>query len=329
MQGHMKAVRSGNPAGFTLVELLVVITIIGILIALLLPAVQAAREAARRAQCVNNLKQIGLAIATYESSFRAFPMGVYWTDPNGQYGGRNGWVIAILPYLELGNIYHALTLIPTSGVSASGGVNDPIYSNNISTYRCPSDIVGTFPSGTFQLSRSNYVGCFSPNGTLVEKTAYPTRFAYDSGPTTNPATARAVFNWNISRRTADVSDGMSNTIAVSETIAGTNGDLRGGWWQEYGYSYSNARTPNSPIPDSIWSVVIPYNCCVSTSDDPCDGSSPNWSTENYTARSHHSGGVNGCLLDGSVHFFSDQINLATWQALGSIDGHEVLPNGFE
>ena len=309
---------------FTLVELLVVITIIGILIALLLPAVQAAREAARRMQCTNNLKQIGLALASYESSARAFPMGVYWSSTSGTSGGRNGWVIAILPYLELKNIYESLNLIPTSGWSCYGGVNDAVYTNNLAAYRCPSDDAGTYSSGPHQLSRSNYVGCFSPDGTLVEKSAYPKRFSYDPGPTTNPATARAIFNWNISRLVADVSDGTSNTIAVSETIAGKNGDLRGCWWEEYGYSYSNARTPNSSIPDSVWSSAVPYGCCESTPDAPCDGSSPFWSTENYAARSRHPGGVNGCLLDGSVHFIFDQIDLAAWHALGSIDGGEPI-----
>ena len=259
---HKSYIINHKSTGFTLVELLVVITIIGILIALLLPAVQAAREAARRMQCTNNLKQIGLALAAYESSANAFPMGVYWSirPQCDRPGGRvNGWVIAILPYLELENVYNSLNLNPATGWgSVNGGVNDAVYATNIAAYRCPSDDPVKFPSGNFQLSRSNYVGCFSPDGTLVEKSAYPKRFSYDSGPTTNPATARAIFNWNISRTVADVSDGTSNTIAVSETIAGKDGDVRGGWWNEGGYTYSNDRTPNSPIPDSMWSVAIPY-----------------------------------------------------------------------
>ena len=173
------------------------------------------------------------------------------------------------------------------------------------------------------------MGCFSPDGTLVDKEAYPTRFSYDSGPLTNPATAHAVFNWNVQRTTAAVKDGLSNTVAVSETIAGKQGDLRGGWWEEWAYSYTHSRTPNSPLPDAMWSTVaVPYHCCVSTPDDPCDGSSPYWSTENYAARSHHTGGVNACLLDGSTHFFADQVDFAVWRALGSIDGGEALPGMF-
>ena len=313
--------RITNPksTGFTLVELLVVITIIGILIALLLPAVQAAREAARKMQCSNNLKQVGLGIATYESAANAYPMGVCWSSVYGSSGGRNGWVVAILPYIELENLYNSLNLFPTTGWSADNGVNDKIYTTVIPTYRCPSDTQEPFACNGYQLSRTNYVGCFSPNGTLVEKSAYPLRYASDSGPLSNPATPRAIFNWNISRIVADVKDGTSNTVAVSETIAGTSIDLRGAWWEEWGYSYSHARTPNSAIPDAMW---LPSYTCVSTQEAPCTDAA-NWSDENYAARSRHAGGVNACLLDGSVHFVSDQINSTTWQALGSIDGNET------
>ena len=212
--------------------------------------------------------------------------------------------------MELENVYNSLNLNPATGWgSASGGVNDAVYATNITVYRCPSDDPVKFPSGNFQLSRSNYVGCFSPDGTLVEKSAYPKRFAYDSGPQTNPATARAIFNWNISRTAADVSDGTSNTIAVSETIAGKDGDIRGAWWTEGGYTYTNARTPNSPIPDSMWSAAIPYGICVSTPDDPCDGSSPYWSTDEL-CRSQPSSGRSQRLPVGRLGAFlfrSDQL----------------------
>jgi prepilin-type N-terminal cleavage/methylation domain-containing protein/prepilin-type processing-associated H-X9-DG protein len=322
---------NSRPHGFTLVELLVVITIIGILIALLLPAVQAAREAARRMQCTNNLKQIGLALATYENTAGAFPIGVYWSScpigsgangPNGQCGGRNGWIVAILPYVELQNVYNSLNLIPATGHSIGDANNAVIYRTIIPTYRCPSDV--DMPASNGQ-SRSNYAGCFSPDGWLVEKDAYPTRMNYDN-PSGNPATGKAMFNWNISRTTADVRDGTSHTVVVSEVLAGdmTTGhsDVRGSWWNEWGYSYSNRNTPNSPIPDAIWSVVAgaPYNFCVSTLDKPCDGSATLWSAETYAARSHHAGGVNACLVDGSVQFVSDQVNLFVWRALGSING---------
>ena len=326
--------------GFTLVELLVVITIIGILIALLLPAVQAAREAARRMQCTNNLKQIGLALASYESSAKAFPMGVYWSScplgsakgqRDGSCGGRNGWVIAILPYLELENIYNSLKLIPTSGWSASGGVNDAVYTTNITAYRCPSDDPGKFPSGSFQLSRSNYVGCFSPDGTLVEKSAYPARFYYDSGPDDQSGDRSRHFQlehladrlrtFPMARPTrSPCRKRLRARTAIFAAAGGRSGATR--------IRTPERRTPRFPTPcGAPW--LYRTRCCVSTPDNPCDGSSPYWSTENYAARSHHPGGVNGCLLDGSVHFFSDQINLATWHALGSIDGHEVMPKGFE
>jgi prepilin-type N-terminal cleavage/methylation domain-containing protein/prepilin-type processing-associated H-X9-DG protein len=329
---HQSEAMRHKSVGFTLVELLVVITIIGILIALLLPAVQAAREAARRMQCVNNLKQIGLGLATYESTAGAFPMGVYWSScplgaangkPDGTCGGRNGWTIGILPYIELQNTYNALNLIPATGDSRSNPQNVEVYKKTIPVYLCPTDNSALlFPDGT---TRSNYVGCFSADGFLVEKGAYPTRYAYDSGPLTDPATARAIFNWNTSRTMANVRDGASNTVAASETIRG-EGIVRAGWWFEWGLQYSHSRAPNSPIPDAVWSVAASY--CTSTLDAPCDGSAAHWSAENFAARSRHPGGVNACLLDGSVQFFSDQIDLATWHALGSIDGGEVIRGGL-
>jgi prepilin-type N-terminal cleavage/methylation domain-containing protein/prepilin-type processing-associated H-X9-DG protein len=315
-------------SAFTLVELLVVITIIGILIALLLPAVQAAREAARRMQCTNNLKQFGLGMANYESAYQAYPMGVFWSVPDGSVGARNGWIVTLLPYVEMASLYDALDLFPKTGWSANNGVNDKVYTTQVPVFQCPSDDRTTFPSNGYNLSRSNYVGCFSLTNTIVEKAAYPKYCNADPSAASLPARPRTIFNWNNSRTVADVRDGTSNTVAISEVIAGREGDLRGAWWEEWGYSYSHARTPNTSTPDTMWNVVMSYGCCVSTTESPCDGNGGSyWGSEIFAARSRHSGGVNACLLDGSARFFSDQISLTTWQALGSIDGDETIKGG--
>ena len=175
-----------------MIELLVVIAIIGILVALLLPAVQAAREAARRTQCTNNLKQIGLGLSNYESAYGAFPTGTYWSicpamngcaaGPNGQCSGRNGWHMFILPYLEQGNLLASMNLLPGQSTVSIGSVNATAFLTEIPVYQCPSDNAPKPASGW---TRTSYVGCFSADSFLVDKDAYPTRYNYESGPSSN------------------------------------------------------------------------------------------------------------------------------------------------
>jgi prepilin-type N-terminal cleavage/methylation domain-containing protein len=299
--------------GFTLIELLVVIAIIAVLIALLLPAVQQAREAARRTQCKSGLKQIGLALHNYHDTFNAFPSGDV-SAPNGL-GNRRPWMIAILPNLDQAALFNLFD----TDFGKAGAVT-------LNVYRCPSDTVsGLWAASNF--SRSNYVGCFSPDGTMVDKEAYTSgRWTYDAGSQSNPATNKAIFNFNTSRLMRDVIDGTSNTVFASELISGASGsnDPRGVWASDWGDQYVHMIGPNSSAPDIIWSAVGTWCPTPNPPQAPCTGTGTSWSEERYGARSRHTGGVHTLMGDGAVRFISNNINMPTWIALASIAGSEVI-----
>jgi prepilin-type N-terminal cleavage/methylation domain-containing protein len=318
-------IKSQNSTGFTLVELLVVITIIGILIALLLPAVQAAREAARRMQCGNNLKQLALAVLGYENAAGRFPAGVT-AEKVGPTDRYNNWTVRVMPYMELNGIYDQWNYSEGySGPAAGPGgtrVNQPLMETKIPAFCCPSDTTATSVFGGGKNSRSNYVGCFSPSGTMIEPDVTIWYDGCNKG-SSNPSAGetprrRALFNYNVFRDINRVADGLSNTIAVSEALGGP-GDLRSCWWHPWGAFYSHHNTPNSSISDKIYGGP---SYCSSTPDAPCAGASC-WTTLDLAARSKHPGGVNAARIDGSVDFYSNNTALGIWQALGSIDGGEI------
>ena len=323
--------RIPNPkSAFTLVELLVVITIIGILIALLLPAVQAAREAARRMQCSNNLKQVGLALHNHHVSQGMFPIGI---DV-----GEDGmlmitWMAALLPYLEQTGLHEQFDP-DVEWPHYYWSRHDPAHLGNaevwrasISTYNCPSDSQGV--EGFYDqnhsngpgFARSNYVGCFSADGTLIEPGVWYWNITCHDDPNVNPTVTsgtKAFFNANVRRAVRDLLDGTSNTIAASEMIAPRDGgdDTRGCWWFERGVMYSHYFPPNPALPDIMVSSCDPEKT-------PCVTTAPCWTGMIYAARSKHPGGVSVLLADGSVRFVGDSINMSVWQALGSIATGEV------
>jgi prepilin-type N-terminal cleavage/methylation domain-containing protein/prepilin-type processing-associated H-X9-DG protein len=310
-------------AGFTLVELLVVITIIGILIALLLPAVQAAREAARRMQCSNNMKQIGVALHNYHSVYNQFPAG-----GGGDYAGPE-WPHALyrlLPFMEQLPRYDAMQVAYKTRVNPWDNSSPTAWANvpqtPMSQYLCPSDGMGGLMKGVLgtnmtapnrvQLYIVNYIGIFSG---LNEDDAYKD----GHGDPTFNLNYRAVFAFNRGASINEIKDGTSCTLAFAEYLTGTPDDLRG--WPYTGWPAMQflfvANTPNSGIPDGL--LDYPHFCenaqrNLPEANLPCVISAPN--NTSCAARSRHPDGVNALLCDGSAQFFNDSIDVNLWRSLG-------------
>lgn len=311
--------------GFTLIELLVTIGIVGLLVALLLPAVQSARESARRLRCANSLKQLGIGLHSYHSAQNAFPSGSTASSPGSRGSAGTAvtqWSMYLWPHVELGTLWDRYDLSVGFRGSNYDAVNGAIFRTVIPLIQCPSDNLGTNNNaGAVGYTRGNYVACHSPDGSVLEKNAaWNLGFNEPANSNNNPATGpRALFNWTIGRSAAHIRDGASNTVALSELITGPadTADFRGNWWTDLGPHYSHRFTPNSAVPDTL----IGGFC--NSAKAPCVSSSC-WSCLIFTARSYHPGGVNATMADGAVRFFTDQISAATWTGLASINGNEPV-----
>jgi prepilin-type N-terminal cleavage/methylation domain-containing protein len=299
--------------GFTLIELLVVIAIIAVLVALLLPAVQSARESARRAQCVNNLKQIALAMHNYESSNGSLP-------PGKKQCCFGTWVMFLMGYMENQAMYNAYNLMgdatsdPTQGFLTYGGpLNTTVTRGRIRTFTCPSDI----PSVYSNMPLHNYACNYGNTGLSQQKTLngiafFGAPFGDLYGSTTIAGTVRL----------KDITDGLSNTLLVAEVVQGMNNDLRGFIWWGDASGFETYLGPNSPLNDVVYTTThcsYPYYL-----NPPCTGTPTTANPSMYGARSRHPGGLNVSSADGSVKFLKNSINLATWQALSTTQGGEVL-----
>lgn len=316
-----------RPRGFTLIELLVVIGIIVVLMAILLPAVQSAREAARRSQCVNNLKQVGLAMHNYHESHLVLPPG-----KKGCCWGT--WLVYTLPYLEQQALYNAWN---SCGINASGApsnydldlryfgvANQSVTSTFLSVYLCPSDltnapITATTNSKVYACTSQNYAVNFG--NTLVIQSDFQ-GIGFGGAPFVDIGSPDGDHNQpgHASVGFGSFQDGLSNTLLVSEVIVGQGQDLRGfSWWGDAA-TFETFLTPNSSFPDVLFS---PFYCINQPPNPPCTGATTAL-PDNYAARSRHFGGVNVTIGDGSIRFVKNSINVRTWRAMSTTHGGEVV-----
>ena len=330
--------------GFTLVELLVVIAIIGVLVSLLLPAVQAAREAARRTQCVNNLKQLSLACMNYESSKREYPYGRKY-DIWDTYS----WLQLALAFIEEGAIYDNYWTLPVKGFTqTTPGPNGPIGDDErlrqarhslIPGYYCPSDRTpapNEIDTRQFGFYRGNYRGCTGTGdmyGGLTSSRDSPPNgvgvFSVRKNQSVDPGASvktRGV-------RIAKITDGTTHTVMITEGIVprvpGWGGALGETIYGNMGGALmSNTLTPNSTEPDIVYGPC-PQNLNDTGYTAPClsRGGSPWWRPNalrsQAAARSKHPGGVNAAMADGSIRFVPDSIDLIIWKSAGTRSGGEV------
>jgi prepilin-type N-terminal cleavage/methylation domain-containing protein/prepilin-type processing-associated H-X9-DG protein len=327
--------------GFTLIELLVVIAIIGVLIALLLPAVQQAREGARRVQCTNNLKQLALAVLNYESAFKSLP-------PGSKSCCWGTWQMWVLPYLEQDTMYNGFNF--TGGglgeydvnrlFRYEGATNTTVTQTRMSALTCPSSPLNSpWASEPLKLSGNgphltahNYAANYG-NTTLTQNDLFvgtPQQVLFGGSPWADlyGSTVGEQPGVTLGR----IIDGTSKTFMFGEVVqtvgswpsasANPLGDIRGFTWWRDASGFETYIGPNSGLPD----IIYTSSWCRSLLDGnpPCTGPQSAFPNGMYGSRSKHPGGVNVAFCDGSATFIGDSISIAVWRALSTTRGREVV-----
>ena len=361
-QGFPPDRRRGRRVGFTLVELLVVVAIIAALVGLLLPGVQAAREAARRSECQNNLRQLALAAHNYHSAQNRFPIGRV-NDLIGTDANSNQWshIARLLPYLEQNGIFKNIDF----NKKITDAVNADAIRLAFPLLRCPSDIDRlTDPSDSRALAgiqKNNYKGnSGNDTGEVTTKTGVNILGGSPVVGTVYYEKNNGVFLTGRSVAIGDIIDGTSNTALFAEAVLG-DGDnskvsIPGDWFGSTATDRAALVTelaainPNDPttIPASQYSysgrTFIPGNfigtrynhiappngasLVIATIAANADGSAFTSAGHATTASSRHTGGINLALADGSVRFIKNDIDISLWWALGSIAGEEKVGASF-
>ena len=345
--------RNAQRKAFTLIELLVVIAIIGVLIALLVPAVQKVRESAARLQCVNNLKQIGLALHAYHGVYQQFPSGYVdgntnsASTPDNDVGPGWGWASFILPYLEQGNVYNQINFKVGVGI----GVNVQVSQTQLPVFQCPSDnnqqnaIIydSSFTNPIATVAHGNYVGCngwvecFGNAGGNYQSSSDGGAAEDGDGAQTGTGwTGNGLFYRNSQIKINQVTDGLSNTIMVGERCATHSpstwtGAVTGGrspawmatqpWTGPYTPPAAAPNTGNGTAYDNAdynEALVLAHG---NRSHTP-NADHPNFDPDTFW--SMHPGGANFLFGDGSVHFLTTNIDPSTYQWMCTFAGGEVL-----
>lgn len=331
-------------SGFTLIELLVVIAIIAVLIALLVPAVQKVREAAARTQCVNNLKQLGLAMHSYHDVYKKFPRNYLQV-------GSNVWEALsanyfLLPYIEQQSLFNQ----GQANITNWSWMYNNLMNTPLAVFRCPS-------AQPAPARGTNWSGWDGPG----------TSYAWCTGSSINTVWAGSNFNgiiaYSVDRNMAHVTDGLSNTLLASEILSGSNGSSTSG---KYPYDifyvgnglFSSVVNPNFPTQaeldaigskaktapigvksnnGTMWAWYAAAQSTLTTAAPPnwqwpsaggdcCPGGAHDWGYGIIPPRSMHPGGVNALLGDASVRFIQNSIDLLTFQRLGHRNDGQPLGN---